>query len=742
LVVAPPSRASAAFPADSLHILVVIDGSDDLHISPQKATWIHKTWGPPTAVQINGVKWNPQQSPVLTPRPGYSLLRPDLELCGAVLHKLRGRGAVEFGFDRDGLAIHFDDSENGADTYEVSIDFAQTLARKKASAKPADDLELRIKASIDGTDEVWLAQHQAKWVHTGASAPAEVTVNGRPWEVIKHPVWELQPALLPETMDLQRATMIRLHGRGIVNLDYRPEQLCLDFEDREPGADHYELALRVPRFREQHLVRIKADVPDALLGAALQIYRLPEENEARALLSGQRFFDVRGQCLAALEPGQYQFEVLHQPTNNLLVALKTGLLTIAGPTNLDLKARRIEPRFFGPENQLMSLNELLIRSTRRTGAVSWKAPPGSNSAPPTLLLSQDQGYKIHAFGHAGTSYAAIWKTLMVPEFSRITLDREQWLSCSFRWQDGTPHANRKGAVLQFPDGQMEIAGPESARFFTNRRFFNLAYWLAFPGELKAVFQPRGCLLAAAGNDELPLGGPLRPVSSAAILQNENLGRPDAVQLWWEITLADPQNYLLDTGASKLDWVPALATPDGSPVVAAPLLPADVKRLGNLKDTLVASASFRMGTTQSVSLHPEVFVSLHSARCTTLVPPYHDWNTRAYLAKAERELKMIAAAHRTPLAPDQRMNISWWFNSGAVGANNSVTMPFPTYLDCRDWFSHPWAIAHEMLHNFGYGHTHEMDRLDRDVQERMDHFHWFVADRPDYVPEDWAEPPRP
>ena len=69
------------------------------------------------------------------------------------------------------------------------------------------------------------------------------------------------------------------------------------------------------------------------------------------------------------------------------------------------------------------------------------------------------------------------------------------------------------------------------------------------------------------------------------------------------------------------------------------------------------------------------------------------------------------------------------------------MPFSTYLDCHDWFSHPWAIAHEMLHNFGYGHTHEMDRLDKDVQERMDHFRWFVADHPEYVPEDWAEPPQ-
>ena len=168
----------------------------------------------------------------------------------------------------------------------------------------------------------------------------------------------------------------------------------------------------------------------------------------------------------------------------------------------------------------------------------------------------------------------------------------------------------------------------------------------------------------------------------------------------------------------------------------------MKRLGNLKDTLIASASYCMGATQHVSLRPEAFVSRQTARCYTQVPPYHDWNTLAYLAKAARELKMIARARLQPLAPDLRFQVQWWLNSGAVGVNNSVTMPFSTYLGCRDWFSHPWAIAHEMLHSFNYGHTHEMDRLDHDVQERMTQFQWYVADHPEYVPEDWDEPPRP
>ncbi len=41
----------------------------------------------------------------------------------------------------------------------------------------------------------------------------------------------------------------------------------------------------------------------------------------------------------------------------------------------------------------------------------------------------------------------------------------------------------------------------------------------------------------------------------------------------------------------------------------------------------------------------------------------------------------------------------------------------------------------MLHNFGYGHTHEIDRLDREIQRRMIEFQCHVADHPEYVPEE-------
>ncbi len=498
--------------------------------------------------------------------------------------------------------------------------------------------------------------------------------------------------------------------------------------------------MQVPPFGARHLVRIKANVSDALLGAALKIYRVPSPDVDYGLLPGQRVFDARGQCTVALESGKYQFEVLHQPNPQTLVALKTGVLDISRPTTVDLSVRRIQPRLYGPDHRTFKLDELFVRSIEPCGGLRWKATD-ANSPPPTLLVSQDQSYTIHAFGHADRDYAAVYNTLQFAEFDKITLKQDQWRSCVFRWTNGTPRASDKGIVLQFPDGQIDVFHPDKARLFTNRRFFSVAYWLAFNDDRKAVFQPRGFLLPETGDGEVVLGGPLHPLASAAVLEDDTLGRPGARHLWWEIILADPQNYLLDTTASKIDWQTTLTTTDGNPVVTSPLSSEDVQKLGNLKDTLIADASFRMDAAGHVAIHPDVWVDRQTARCKTQVPPYRDWNTRAYLAKMSRELDMIALARKQPLAPNLQFNISWWLNSGAVGANNSVTMFLATYLDCRDWYSHPWAIAHEMLHSFGYGHTHEMDRLDHDVQQRMVQFQWYIADHPSYVPEDWDDPPR-
>ena len=119
------------------------------------------------------------------------------------------------GRDTDGLVIHFDDAAGGADTYEIEIQFAQRLAQASSATQP---LQLRINATIDDTDEIWSAQIRRIGFTQVATRPV-VAVNGRTWDVIKNPNLVLPVPLDPDVMDLQRASLTRMHGRGTVHLD-------------------------------------------------------------------------------------------------------------------------------------------------------------------------------------------------------------------------------------------------------------------------------------------------------------------------------------------------------------------------------------------------------------------------------------------------------------------------------------------------------------------------------------------
>ena len=59
---APQVRADGDLPADTLHITAVIDGSGDLHVSHKSRTWVHRSWGQPKDLQINGCKWDSERS--------------------------------------------------------------------------------------------------------------------------------------------------------------------------------------------------------------------------------------------------------------------------------------------------------------------------------------------------------------------------------------------------------------------------------------------------------------------------------------------------------------------------------------------------------------------------------------------------------------------------------------------------------------------------------------------------------
>ena len=93
----------------------------------------------------------------------------------------------------------------------------------------------------------------------------------------------------------------------------------------------------------------------------------------------------KGQCLVALEAGQYQFEVQHQRDPRTVVALKTGVINVTGAAAIDLNALRVKPAIYGPSRRAMTIDDLLIRTTRPTGGISWKPVTTAKTTTPLTL---------------------------------------------------------------------------------------------------------------------------------------------------------------------------------------------------------------------------------------------------------------------------------------------------------------------------------------------------------------------
>lgn len=730
----------------SLRIVANIDGTDELHISHHSASWKHGSWGWPTNVRVNGLSWSPRQQPALQVGPESPFLRSNIKLAGATIRKIRGRGQVKLDYDTKGLIVRFNDERhNGSATYEVVITFADQICEqsrrmidclKSETGQPLQQLEFNIQTKIDGADAVHIDSDKVKWAHYESSWPRKVSLNGRNWNPYEESEFspESKGFFIPAGLNLSAARLVEKKGRGAVQLLKSDDRLTIRFDDRHvPGADNYAARVRIP-ISQLWPVEIQCDKPEHVFGAQLTIVRYAKDEKLPTIVPGQHVFDHLGRTIVALPPGSYRFEVQHQFRPNVLVALKSSLVEVGSPTTVRLKSIQIPtPKLTVRGYRRLELTQLGIRSILPTGAVAWKRNPQSNYV--SLVLSQDESYRIRAFGSNEFAQVALWKELKTNEIRRISETEENMIRCSFHWQSESLPPIAAGVKLDFPDSKYEFRVTKNTLFLTNRQFLELGYWFQLKNGRKAVFHPQGYVLPQTPSDHLfELGGPLAGRASAAILTNENLGSPNARQLWTDICLIDPHGHIMDHQKSTIDWKWKVQMRDGNAPPKHPLTQEAIQRLGNVTDTVLLNAQYQLDQPEELVLSPERFVPRRSKQVSTTSPAYMNWRTAAYLAKAERSLSEIASEREIPLSPAYGVKLIWWLNGGAVGGHGGTTMPLNGMTGDFNWFHHPWAISHELLHGFGYGHDDDMNRTDSVIQRRFLEYKWFVADHPNYVPE--------
>jgi hypothetical protein len=114
-----------ASPAATLKIAALIDGSDLLKITAQEAVWMHRAYGYPDAVRLNGIPWDVRQTNVLLNAGTNVFLPTGVDFSTAKIVHRQARDLATMWADADAAWVSFADNPNGADAYELEISFGQ-----------------------------------------------------------------------------------------------------------------------------------------------------------------------------------------------------------------------------------------------------------------------------------------------------------------------------------------------------------------------------------------------------------------------------------------------------------------------------------------------------------------------------------------------------------------------------------------------------------------------------------------
>ena len=121
-VPAPSTPTTGGAPAH-LEISAEIDGSDELTITRNGASWRHLSWDPATKVSLNHIEWPLDKMSTLPNEGDTQFLPPDVDLSTASIVERRGRGLATARAYHDKVVVLFADPDSGSAPYELDLSF-------------------------------------------------------------------------------------------------------------------------------------------------------------------------------------------------------------------------------------------------------------------------------------------------------------------------------------------------------------------------------------------------------------------------------------------------------------------------------------------------------------------------------------------------------------------------------------------------------------------------------------------
>jgi hypothetical protein len=120
---------------------------------------------------------------------------------------------------------------------------AMPLDPEKRAAILKDAPTLRIRATIDGSDELRLTRKAATWKHLTWGWPTIITLNGIPMDPHAMLANAGTTAFLKAEPNWASAVIAKTSGRGAVDLYRDGDSLVITFNDAEAGAGEYDLEI-------------------------------------------------------------------------------------------------------------------------------------------------------------------------------------------------------------------------------------------------------------------------------------------------------------------------------------------------------------------------------------------------------------------------------------------------------------------------------------------------------------------
>ena len=223
-----------------------MDGSIQIRITQEGATWRQRFWQTPEPVSINGISWDPREQRTLKNEGETRFLPLPVDFQSARLERVQGRDTVAFEREKDSVVVYIVDTPPEGSVYEFRLVFRPL--RGKGPAKdpvPPKRAALEVAAEIAGSGELHINAQGARWIHHECEWPAEVRLGKIKWTpkeslTLKN---EGTTQFLERPVDFSKAKLTRREGRDTAVLEHVDGGLIIYFADSLFSPSTYELTI-------------------------------------------------------------------------------------------------------------------------------------------------------------------------------------------------------------------------------------------------------------------------------------------------------------------------------------------------------------------------------------------------------------------------------------------------------------------------------------------------------------------